>query len=122
MSVLYALIAKGQYEPIKSSDTANHLVATMLTVNPLNRAKMNDIIDHPWINYGYTEKVKSYIIQRPIIVENPSNVAIAELVSYGINEREIRRLLNIDCGLHPIKSLYFLVADYVASVERHKLR
>ncbi|KAI9334573.1 kinase-like domain-containing protein [Obelidium mucronatum] len=47
MSVLYALIAKGEYEPIKTSDTANHLVSTMLMVNPLKRAKMNDVIDHP---------------------------------------------------------------------------
>ncbi|KAJ3282388.1 NUAK SNF1-like kinase 1 [Rhizoclosmatium sp. JEL0117] len=122
MSILYALIAKGEYEPIKSSDTANHLVSTMLTVNPLMRAKMNEVMDHPWTNYGYTEKIQSFIIVRPTVVNNPSQAAIAELVSYGISEREIRRLLNIDCGLHPIKSLYFLVSDYLDRVETHKLR
>ncbi|ORY37268.1 kinase-like protein [Rhizoclosmatium globosum] len=84
MSILYALIAKGEYEPIKSSDTANHLVSTMLTVNPLMRAKMNEVMDHPWTNYGYTEKIQSFIIVRPTVVNNPSQPAIAELVSYGI--------------------------------------
>ncbi|KAJ3257072.1 Protein kinase [Chytriomyces hyalinus] len=114
MPILYSLIAKGDYQRIRTSDTANDLVSIMLVVDPTKRAKISEVIDHPWTNYGYTEKIQCHIVARPAIVEQPSASAISELVSYGISEREIKRLLSIDCGLHPIKSLYFLVADYLA--------
>ncbi|KAJ3240148.1 Protein kinase [Chytriomyces hyalinus] len=122
MPILYSLIAKGDYQRIRTSDTANDLVSIMLVVDPTKRAKISEVIDHPWTNYGYTEKIQCHIVARPAIVEQPSASAISELVSYGISEREIKRLLSIDCGLHPIKSLYFLVADYLGRIERHKLK
>ncbi|KAJ3235655.1 protein kinase, AMP-activated, alpha 2 catalytic subunit [Chytriomyces hyalinus] len=122
MPILYSLIAKGDYQRIRTSDTANDLVSIMLVVDPTKRAKIAQVIDHPWTNYGYTEKIDCHIVARPAIVDQPSASAISELVSYGINEREIKRLLSIDCGLHPIKSLYFLVADYLGRIERHKLK
>ncbi|KAJ3197707.1 hypothetical protein HDU82_001385 [Entophlyctis luteolus] len=76
---------------------------------------MRDIVDHPWTNYGQAGKIDPKVIPRPAIVENPSAAAISILVSYGIKEQEIRRLLGMDCGLHPIKSLYFLVLDNIQS-------
>ncbi|KAJ3357529.1 NUAK SNF1-like kinase 1, partial [Entophlyctis luteolus] len=96
MIVLYTMIAKGEYDPIRSSDS-------------------KDIVDHPWTNYGQAGKIDPKVIPRPAIVENPSAAAISILVSYGIKEQEIRRLLGMDCGLHPIKSLYFLVLDNIQS-------
>ncbi|KAI9364841.1 kinase-like domain-containing protein, partial [Zopfochytrium polystomum] len=57
MSVLYAMIAKGAYAPMQVSPAAENLIQMMLTVNPICRAKMHEIIDHPWTNIGYPHKV-----------------------------------------------------------------
>ncbi|KAJ3329388.1 hypothetical protein HDU76_007993, partial [Blyttiomyces sp. JEL0837] len=118
MATLYSLISKGEYAALSVSSAAENLIQTMLTVNPQERAKMQEIIDHPWTNVGYSRKVNSFVRPRPAVVTSPDPEAVNELVTYGISEREIRRLLSIDCGLHPIKSLYFLVEDLLERQRR----
>ncbi|KAI8852083.1 hypothetical protein BC829DRAFT_414910 [Chytridium lagenaria] len=107
-SQMYSLILRGSYTPLE-----NDLIARMLTVDPILRAKMRVVMEHPWTNVNYPIQPNSYITEHPTVVLSPNMDAVAELVTYGISESEVLRMLSIDCGLHPIKSLYFLVDDYL---------
>ncbi|KAJ1569577.1 NUAK SNF1-like kinase 1 [Cladochytrium tenue] len=113
MPTLYTLISRGEYSPMEVSPAAENIIRIMLTVNPAQRAKMPDIIDHLWTNLGYSHKIESYVPERLAVVTAPDQAAVAELVTYGISEREVRRLLALECGQHPIKSLYSLVAEHL---------
>ncbi|KAJ3113017.1 protein kinase, AMP-activated, alpha 2 catalytic subunit [Phlyctochytrium bullatum] len=119
-SQMYSLILRGCYTPLENvSESVKDLIARMLTVDPVQRAKMHEIINHPWTNLEYPTKVDSYVTEHPAIVLTPNPDAVAELVTYGISESEVGRMLAVDCGLHPIKSLYFLVDDYLNRVHRN---
>ncbi|KAJ3193097.1 NAD-dependent protein lipoamidase sirtuin-4 [Irineochytrium annulatum] len=110
---MYSLILKGAYSPlIGVSQDVKNLIARILTVDPIRRAKMQEIMRHVWTNLKYSHTPEGFNNQRPAVVHNPSTPAIRELVTYGIAEVEARKMLSYDCGLHPIKSLYFLVDDF----------
>lgn len=66
---------------------------------------------HPWANEGCSESINNYLQPRPTVVTEPHVDSIRELVSYGIAEHEIRKLLASSVGLHPITSLYYLVEE-----------
>lgn len=55
---------------------------------------------------------------RSRIVNAPDMESVAELVSFGIAESEIRRVLSEDVGLHPISSLFHMVDE----ARRRKLK
>ncbi|KAJ3100280.1 hypothetical protein HDU97_002371 [Phlyctochytrium planicorne] len=116
-SQMYSLILKGYYTPLENvSESVAKLIARILTVDPQQRAKMAEILNHPWTNLKFNSPPLSYHTEHPAVVIHPNKEAIAELVSYGIAESEVRRMLSINCGPHPIKSLYFLVDDYLQRI------
>ncbi|KAJ3400060.1 hypothetical protein HDV05_001374, partial [Chytridiales sp. JEL 0842] len=109
---LFQMISKGTFARIPNiSEEAHHLVCRILTVDAKKRARMDEIMNHPWVTKTYNCPPHSYLLPRPSTVPHPNPDAVLELVSYGISEHDIRNRLLVDTGLHPIKSLYFLVED-----------
>ncbi|WKY04281.1 hypothetical protein Q1695_005347 [Nippostrongylus brasiliensis] len=59
MQLLYRKIARGTYpEPEWLSPSSRALLRSMLQVNPQHRITVKQLLDHPWINYKYSQKLK----------------------------------------------------------------
>ncbi|KAE9413738.1 hypothetical protein Angca_003659, partial [Angiostrongylus cantonensis] len=59
MQLLYRKIARGNYsEPEWLSPSSRTLLRSMLQVNPQYRITVKQLLDHPWINYKYSQKLK----------------------------------------------------------------
>ncbi|KJH49489.1 kinase domain protein [Dictyocaulus viviparus] len=59
MQILYRKIARGNYsEPEWLSPSSRTLLRSMLQVNPQYRITVKQLLDHPWINYKYSQKIK----------------------------------------------------------------
>ncbi|KAL7418965.1 Serine/threonine-protein kinase [Cryptotrichosporon argae] len=65
MPALHAKIKRGFVEyPSFLSVDAKNLLQRMLTVNPAERATLDEIIHHPWMNKGFDGPVDSHLIMR----------------------------------------------------------
>ncbi|TPX38274.1 hypothetical protein SmJEL517_g00287 [Synchytrium microbalum] len=112
MSDLYDHISKGEYQiPSHFTSDMTHLISRMLTVDPKKRATLKEVMEHRWVNIGFSSYVNNHVPPRPSVVNDPNPESLAELVSYGISELEIRRVLAQGGGPHPIVSLYHLVDE-----------
>ncbi|VDP39800.1 unnamed protein product [Heligmosomoides polygyrus] len=71
MQVLYRKIARGNYpEPEWLSPSSRALLRSMLQVNPQCRITVKQLLDHPWINYKYSQKLKwTTIYDRNVVDE-----------------------------------------------------
>ncbi|KAJ1366810.1 hypothetical protein KIN20_027576, partial [Parelaphostrongylus tenuis] len=59
MQVLYRKISRGFYsEPAWLSPSSRTLLRSMLQVNPRYRITVKQLLDDPWINHNYREKLK----------------------------------------------------------------
>ncbi|KAK5977426.1 Non-specific serine/threonine protein kinase, partial [Trichostrongylus colubriformis] len=59
MQLLYRKISRGHYpEPEWLSPSSRALLRSMLQVNPQYRITVKQLLDHPWINYKYSQKLK----------------------------------------------------------------
>ena len=58
---------------------------------------------------------------RASIVTSPNPKSIAEIVSYGIGEQEIRKVLSEETGQHPISSLFHMVDEVFRRKEKQAL-
>lgn len=115
---LYDCISKGSYEtPNHFSKDAAQLIARMLCVNPKERATLEEVLNHPWVNQSHVSTPQaantcfSSYVRDPQRHRVPHPESLAELVSFGIAEADIRRLLANPVGLHPITSLYHLAEE-----------
>ncbi|KAJ1550577.1 hypothetical protein HK096_006161, partial [Nowakowskiella sp. JEL0078] len=109
---LYALISSGYYAvPATFSPEATNIISRMLTVDPLSRATLDEVISHPFTNYNHPTQIETYIPPRPYTVINPDPATLAELLSFGIPSDQTISLLATHPDLHPITSLYHLVQE-----------
>ncbi|EYC45050.1 hypothetical protein Y032_0441g1523 [Ancylostoma ceylanicum] len=71
MQLLYRKIARGQYhEPEWLSPSSRTLLRSMLQVNPQYRITVKQLLDHPWINHKYSQKLKwTSIYDRNVVDE-----------------------------------------------------
>ncbi|RCN50424.1 kinase domain protein [Ancylostoma caninum] len=71
MQLLYRKIARGQYhEPEWLSPSSRSLLRSMLQVNPQYRITVRQLLDHPWINHKYSQKLKwTSIYDRNVVDE-----------------------------------------------------
>ncbi|TPX31275.1 hypothetical protein SeMB42_g07784 [Synchytrium endobioticum] len=125
MNELYEHISSGKYQvPSHFTSDMTHLISRMLTVDPKKRATLKEVIEHRWVNIGYSSLVSSQVQPRSLVVPDPNPDSLAELVTYGISEAEVRRVLVQGGALHPIVSLYHLVDEgrrrRVAYVEKQR--
>lgn len=120
MNQLYEKIIIGAYvTPEHFSKDVSDLIQKVLTVEASKRATMLDILNHSWTNIGYTSIPVSHVPLRPEVVLTPNEESFQELLSYGIEELEVRKVLGRNSGAHPISSLYHLIDE--ARCRTHKV-
>lgn len=126
IKLLHKKITSGYYfSPKYLSKKLNHLISRMIVVDPLQRATLDEIKSHPWVNEGYDLEVSSHLLPRPTIDRNALDErAFNRLVLFGFNIEEIYSEL---ASPKPsgIKSAYHLIvesfarADEVARLANH---
>lgn len=85
VSVLHGKIKKGDfdYPPFLSRECVS-LLSRMLVVDPLKRATLHEVLNHPWINKGFDYKVVNHFPKRtPLSLPLDPNV-IKTMSSYDI--------------------------------------
>ncbi|KAJ8301854.1 hypothetical protein KUTeg_020841 [Tegillarca granosa] len=86
--VLRKQISSGDYfEPAQPSEAAG-LIRHLLTVNPAKRAKMDDILNHWWVNLGYRETPSMQPYPSPEILKPVSARHNASLSSDSEGEND----------------------------------
>ncbi|CAI4046052.1 hypothetical protein SKDZ_12G1460 [Saccharomyces kudriavzevii ZP591] len=80
-SILHEKIKKGKVDyPSHLSIEAISLLTRMIVVDPLKRATLKNVVDHPWMNRGYDFKTPSYVPNRvPITPEMLDEQVLKEM-------------------------------------------
>ncbi|KAJ1557906.1 serine/threonine-protein kinase KIN2 [Nowakowskiella sp. JEL0078] len=126
MKELYKKIASGTYTiPDYLMPDSRHLISRLITVDPKKRATLKEVMQHQWVNQGYSTSPSSYLPERPIIFsEDLSKEIVGRLITFGYSEEEIYKAFgeNIDLNQpNPIRSQYFLLVEMLQR-EEAKLR
>lgn len=140
VSTLHEKIKKGHVEyPSFLSKECVSLLQRMLVVDPLHRATLEEVIQHPWMNRGYDNVVPSYMPRRaplslpldPDIILTISSLdlgsvsAITEELNQIVGSREYQyasdawshptdthhNVPDATGGFHPLVSIYYLVDE-----------
>jgi MAP/microtubule affinity-regulating kinase len=120
---LYKKIASGSFVcPPYLSASAKHLIQRLITVDPKKRATLDEVLNHAWVNDGYTAPPYSFLAERPII-RDPSMLSsdiVNRLQAFGYNKDEIdKAFLEEDHSKpHPIRATYFLLSEMLAREEK----
>ena len=108
LNELYDNIGSGKYQiPEEIPAECVSLVKWMLTVDPLYRATLQQVKNHPWIG----GPIENYVPKRPLTVPTPNEESLNELVSYGFRANDCETILSRNVGLHPITCLYHLIDE-----------
>ncbi|CAG8554745.1 7095_t:CDS:2, partial [Acaulospora morrowiae] len=95
MPALHAKIKRGvvEYPGWLSSDCKN-ILSKMLVTNPMNRATLAEVLNHPWMNKGYEGPPENYLPPRsPLILPLDSEV-IRRMTGFEFGtEQEIKKRL-----------------------------
>lgn len=142
VSALHEKIKKGKVEyPSFLSPEVMSLLARMLVVNPNKRAKLSEVLAHPWMTKGYENQPLSFVPHRiplklplePAIIkemyslelgESPDQIAqdLAYIISSDLykeaskhwyQSQDTPNVLKVDptTSFHPLVSIYYLVDE-----------
>ena len=80
-SILHEKIKKGKVDyPSHLSIEAISLLTRMIVVDPLRRATLKNVVEHPWMNRGYDFKAPSYVPNRvPLTPEMIDSQVLKEM-------------------------------------------
>ncbi|CAI4046361.1 hypothetical protein N7582_003793 [Saccharomyces uvarum] len=97
-SILHEKIKKGKVDyPSHLSIDAVSLLTRMIVVDPLKRATLKNVTDHPWMNRGYDFKTPSYVPNRvPLTPEMIDSQVLKEMhrLEFIDDIEDTRRSLN----------------------------
>ncbi|ORZ38998.1 kinase-like domain-containing protein, partial [Catenaria anguillulae PL171] len=123
---LYKKIAAGSFTcPSYLSPSAKHLIQRLITVDPRKRATLDEVLNHAWVNEGFTRPPHSYLPERPVI-RDPAELSpdiVHRLHAFGYTQEDIEKaFLEEDHSKpHPIRATYFLLQEMLTREEK-KLR
>ncbi|EPX74062.1 CAMK/CAMKL/KIN1 protein kinase Kin1 [Schizosaccharomyces octosporus yFS286] len=98
MSALHAKIKKGSVEyPAYLSADCKSLLSRMLVTDPLKRASLDEILNHPWMNRGYDSPPESFAPERSPITLPLDQTIIKEMngFDFGPPEKISRELTKV---------------------------
>lgn len=80
-SILHEKIKKGKVDyPSHLSIEVISLLTRMIVVDPLRRATLKNVVEHPWMNRGYDFKAPSYVPNRvPLTPEMIDSQVLKEM-------------------------------------------
>lgn len=119
LTALHEKIKSGNFElPEKLTSKCQNLLKSMIEVDPKRRVRMEEILNHPWVQTN-DHVVPSYFLGRNRL--NTVNPDIERFLirefPYQYEEEEIRRVLRSSLmnweqfSSHPIVALYYLAAQ-----------
>ena len=85
-------------------------------MDPKKRATLKEVLEHPWVNEGYSTPPPNYLPEREHIT-NPallSKEIVNRLLAFGYKMDEINKSFQSDGNENepnPIKSTYFLLSE-----------
>ncbi|KAJ3274415.1 hypothetical protein HDV01_003019 [Terramyces sp. JEL0728] len=127
MKELYKKIASGTYKvPDYIHSKARHLIDRLITVDPRKRATLPEVLQHPWVNDGYSSPPPNYIPKR-LVITDPNTLStdiVSRLEIFGYNKPEIYDAfspLQDPTQPNAIRATYFLLSEMVVR-EQAKLR
>ena len=105
---LYSKIIKGNYEyppMIEISEDAKNFIKSILVMDPLKRANIDDIKNHKWFSKDYKPSLGLFIS----ICEIPvSNLIVKEMQKNGYNEKEIIECIKNN-NHNSLTTIYYLL-------------
>ena len=129
---LYRKIASATYKmPSHVPEPCKFLISRMITVDPKKRATLQEIIDHPWINEGYTAKLDNHLPPRLILHSNElSNDILQRLATFGYSPDQTKKAFddyNAETAefehdgpkpkIHPEVTTYYLMREMLQREE-----
>ncbi|ORY04221.1 Pkinase-domain-containing protein [Basidiobolus meristosporus CBS 931.73] len=132
MPTLHAKIKKAHVEyPDWLSCECKSLLSRILVADPSERATMDEIIQHPWMNIDYESPVESHVPQRKPLASPLDGDVIKRMAGFEFGgEESIRAQLEgvleseaykeqHDHFRHPLLSIYYLVQE---KMDREKVQ
>lgn len=123
MKELYKKISSGLYScPDYLMPNARHLIGRLITVNPKERATLQEVLEHPWVNEGYNSPPPNYLPDRPKI-KGPAALSkdlINRLMAFGYKIEDIEKSFDEKADFtksDPIRCTYFLLAEMLRREE-----
>lgn len=101
---------KGRYSREMLSPLADMLLRKMLDSNPKQRATLDDIKNHPWIQQCQVQVSFEHNLNRAFPVACPNTDAIGFLQTLGYTPEQITRVLGRERS-HPLSALYYLYLE-----------
>ncbi|KNE56314.1 CAMK/CAMKL protein kinase [Allomyces macrogynus ATCC 38327] len=120
---LYKKIASGIFTcPSYLSPSAKHLIQRLITVDPKKRATLDEVLNHAWVNEGYSRPPYSYLPERPVLRDpaalNPDIVNRLQAFGYTPAEIEAAFTETDQSRPHPVRATYFLLSEMLAREEK----
>ncbi|KAH7906248.1 hypothetical protein BJ138DRAFT_1016529 [Hygrophoropsis aurantiaca] len=99
MPALHAKIKRGFVEyPVWLSAECKHLLSRMLVTNPLARASLTEVLEHPWMVRGFTGPPDSHLVHRePLRADELDRQVIRGMkgFEFGTEEEIERKLIGV---------------------------
>ncbi|KAJ3040300.1 Map microtubule affinity-regulating kinase [Rhizophlyctis rosea] len=110
---LYRKISHGVYETQTQYMTpvSADLIKMMLTVDPENRASLEIVRRHPWVNEGYDGPPESLVPPRPKAITDPDALILGKFPMYGFETNAGEENLKSGANSGPYFSLYCLLKE-----------
>lgn len=90
----------------------------MITVDPRQRATLDEVKHHPWVNEGFESVPESFVpLRSAISLDKINQDVINMLLSFGYKTDDVTNGL-IDKGNNPIKSTYHLIEEMFVREKR----
>lgn len=120
---LYAMINQGKYSlPRYISEECKEFIALMLVVSPEERATIEQLRHHPWLNDGYKTPPRAEVPQREPLVDDLNPLVVKELCSYGYDQRDVQKITSDDPTVQEIRCMYHLIVERKARLHTNKIR
>jgi serine/threonine protein kinase len=124
---LYKKIATGSFVcPDYLMPNARHLITRLITVDPKERATLQEVLDSKWVNEGYDHSPKNHVPERPVIigVEKLSKELVSRILAFGYTIEDVEKAFSFDADQSkpsPVRSTYFLLLEMHQREEKAKL-
>lgn len=120
---LYKKIATGNFVcPDYLMPNARHLISRLITVDPKERATLEEVLSSEWVNEGYTSQPQNYLPERPVITDpnELSKEIVNRILAFGYTNEDVLKAFSPEADQskpNPVRSTYFLLLEMLQREE-----
>ncbi|KAJ3288396.1 MAP microtubule affinity-regulating kinase 1 [Rhizoclosmatium sp. JEL0117] len=112
---LYRKITSSSFDlPSCIGKESGDLIKIMLKANPMERATLEQVRQHEWINIGYDKPPDSFVPPRPPATEPLSKTTLNTMRLYGFDDDTVKKAI-LSSTTHPAFLLYSLIKEHDAA-------